>query len=58
MRFKFLRKYRGTFTERYINMPSKLEVFSWVCMWVGFFWLLFWGFAYIIQGIVWLANFI
>jgi hypothetical protein len=57
MKLKFLRKYRGTFTERYINMPSKLEVFSWVCMWIGFIWMLLWGFELIIRGIVWLASF-
>ena len=58
MKKPFFYKYRGTFTDRYINFPSKFEVFKWVCMWIGFMWMLLWGFSFLLRAVEWLVTFI
>jgi hypothetical protein len=44
--------------NRYINQPSFCEIVCWVAMLLLFFWILFWGLNYILQGVVWLTSFI
>ena len=56
MKRKFLQQYRGTFTERYVDLPSKWEVLGWVFAFIGFFWTLVWGFAYLCQLVDWLKG--
>lgn len=56
MKKPFLHKFKGTFTERYVDLPSKLDILGWALMLIGFFWVLLWGFAFLCQFVDWLKG--
>jgi hypothetical protein len=42
--------------NRYLDAPSGYVVVGWIALLIAFFWLLFWGLNYIVEGMIWLAN--